>query len=101
MSLEPRDNFGAKLAESDQLREQYLFLLEFFVHRIKCNKLIKYNGMFCTPTSIFIRFLSFKNDDIEVLPVDVMFEPVAGVNSGSVETGIGIKISTHCSFDNI
>lgn len=82
--IKPRDNFGTKLAEPNDLREQYLFLLEFYVHRINCKKLVKLNGMFCVPTSIFIRFLNFKNEDIEVLPVDLMFQPVSGVNSGSV-----------------
>ncbi|XP_015586034.1 uncharacterized protein LOC107263387 [Cephus cinctus] len=71
--------FGARDRPAPKLKEQYLFLLEFFVHHITGERLAKLNQMFFVPTSVCFQFLDFKDEDIQVTPVDPMFEPQAGI----------------------
>ncbi|XP_012259381.2 uncharacterized protein LOC105687975 [Athalia rosae] len=76
----PKSGFGARKGNAEPAtREQYLFLLEFFVHSISGDRLAKLNQMFFVPTSVCFRFLTFNDDGIEVTPVDPMFEPQAGI----------------------
>ena len=75
----PTSVFGEKQPPAQEFKEQYLFLLEFFVHEIKGERLAKLNQMFFVPTSVSLQFLEFKEDDLEVTPVDPMFEPQAGI----------------------
>lgn len=61
-------------------KEQYLFLMEFFIHHVTGDRLAKLNQMFFVPTTITVEFLRFKDDQgIEITPVDPMFHPQAGV----------------------
>ncbi|XP_012285958.1 uncharacterized protein LOC105702736 [Orussus abietinus] len=71
--------FGGRSPRPPDIKEQYLFLLEFFVHQITGERLAKLNQMFFVPTSVCFKFLSFTEEDIEVTPVDPMFEPQAGI----------------------
>ncbi|XP_046469249.1 uncharacterized protein [Neodiprion pinetum] len=76
----PSAGFGTRTKnETPDMKEQYLFLLEFFVHSISGERLAKLNQMFFVPTSVCFRFLTFNDDSIEVTPVDPMFEPQAGI----------------------
>ncbi|XP_017788184.1 PREDICTED: uncharacterized protein LOC108570787 [Habropoda laboriosa] len=66
-------------------QEQYLFLLEFFVQHMTSERLAKLNQMFFVPTTISVEFLNFTGEDnIQITPVDPLFQPQAGV-AGDVE----------------
>ncbi|XP_014483284.1 PREDICTED: uncharacterized protein LOC106748881 [Dinoponera quadriceps] len=61
-------------------KEYYLFLLEFYVKEASSKRLAKLNEMFFVPTSICFEFLGFvKEDDLQVTPVDPLFQPQAGI----------------------
>ncbi|XP_015184045.1 PREDICTED: uncharacterized protein LOC107070396 [Polistes dominula] len=65
---------------SENNKEQYLFLLEFCIQRITGKRLAKLNQMFFVPTSVGLEFLHFtEEDNIEITPVDLLFEPQAGI----------------------
>ncbi|XP_015122391.1 uncharacterized protein LOC107044856 [Diachasma alloeum] len=64
-------------------REQYLFLLEFFIHRIDSERLGRFNEMFYVPTTVTLNFLNLQDDSIEITPVDPMFEPLSGIPGDS------------------
>ncbi|CAB0029365.1 unnamed protein product [Trichogramma brassicae] len=71
-------NDPSNLGCPNPCREQYLFLLEFYVRHVDCCRLIKLNQVFCVPTTIAFRFLDFKaDDDLQFTPVDTLFEPLA------------------------
>ncbi|XP_076760302.1 uncharacterized protein LOC143428910 [Xylocopa sonorina] len=62
------------------VKEQYLFLLEFFIQHMTSERLAKLNQMFFVPTTISVEFLDFTgNDGIEITSVDPLFQPQAGV----------------------
>lgn len=72
--------FGARDVLPAETNEQYLFLLEFFIHHMTSERLAKLNQMFFVPTTIAVEFLDFVGkDSIEITPVDPLFEPQAGV----------------------
>ncbi|KAK9310474.1 hypothetical protein QLX08_000227 [Tetragonisca angustula] len=72
--------FGARDIVPPDSKEQYLFLLEFFIHRVTSERLAKLNQMFFVPTTISVEFLHFAGKDgIEITPVDPLFQPQAGV----------------------
>ncbi|XP_067213757.1 uncharacterized protein [Linepithema humile] len=48
---------------SNDCKEYYLFLLEFFIKQVSSNRLTKLNQMFFVPTTIYFGFLDFVNDD--------------------------------------
>ncbi|XP_047370059.1 uncharacterized protein LOC124957250 [Vespa velutina] len=76
----PPSIFGIREEIADDYKEQYLFLLEFFIHRITGERLAKLNQMFFVPTSVGLEFLHFTEDDkIEITPVDFLFVPQAGI----------------------
>lgn len=61
-------------------REHYLFLLELFVRQASGDRLAKLNQMFFVPTSVHFEFLDFVDEnDLTVTPVDLLFQPQAGV----------------------
>ncbi|KAK0082017.1 hypothetical protein PV325_011221 [Microctonus aethiopoides] len=63
-------------------KNEYLFLLEFFVHSITGERLAKLNEMFPFPTSIFLHFFNLDdNDVVEVKPVDQQFLKSSGDSS--------------------
>ncbi|KAK0180803.1 hypothetical protein PV327_003148 [Microctonus hyperodae] len=62
-------------------KNEYLFLLEFFVHSITGERLAKLNQMFPLPTSIFLHFFNMNNNDVEVKPVDQKFLQSSGDSS--------------------
>ncbi|XP_011300212.1 uncharacterized protein [Fopius arisanus] len=64
-------------------REQYLFLLEFFIHRIDSQRLGRFNEMFYVPTTVTLKFLNLQDDSIKITPVDPMFEPLSGIPGDS------------------
>ena len=76
---------GSRDLESSQIKEQYLFLLEFFVHRVTSERLAKLNRMFFVPTRVCLKFLDFDEDDMAVTPVDLLFEPKAGATAEQIE----------------
>ena len=78
--IKPTSVFGEKQPPAKESKEQYLFLLEFYVHEIRGERLAKLNQMFFVPTSVSFQFLEFNDDDQEVTPVDPMFEPQAGIS---------------------
>uniref|UniRef100_A0A6V7JTC4 Uncharacterized protein n=1 Tax=Bracon brevicornis TaxID=1563983 RepID=A0A6V7JTC4_9HYME len=65
--------------------EQYLFLMQFFIHHIESERLGRLNEMFYVPTTATLNFLHIQDDSIEITPVDPMFEPLAGI-PGDKET---------------
>ncbi|XP_012244186.1 uncharacterized protein LOC105681117 [Bombus impatiens] len=72
--------FGSRDAVSSDCKEQYLFLLEFFIHHVTSERLAKLNQMFFVPTTISVEFLNFTGrNGIEITPVDPLFQPQAGV----------------------
>ncbi|KAK2581911.1 hypothetical protein KPH14_002367 [Odynerus spinipes] len=72
--------FGAREDPAEDPHEQFLFLLEFYVHRITGERLAKLNQMFFVPTCVGLQFLDFtEEDEIEITPVDLLFEPQAGI----------------------
>ena len=72
--------FGTRDIAPPDSKEQYLFLLEFFIHHITSERLAKLNQMFFVPTTITVEFLNFKGKEgIEITPVDPLFHPQAGV----------------------
>ncbi|XP_012150901.1 uncharacterized protein LOC105661751 [Megachile rotundata] len=73
--------FGSRVDKSSpEVTEQYLFLLEFFIHHLTSERLAKLNQMFFVPTTISVEFLNFKDEDgIQITPVDPLFQPQAGV----------------------
>lgn len=72
--------FGVREDLAENNKEQYLFLLEFCIHRITGKRLAKLNQMFFVPTSVGLEFLHFtEEDNIEITPVDLLFEPQAGI----------------------
>ncbi|KAI4498173.1 hypothetical protein M0802_006659 [Mischocyttarus mexicanus] len=72
--------FGTREDLTEDNKEQYLFLLEFCIHRITGKRLAKLNQMFYVPTTVGLEFLHFtKEDNIEITPVDLLFEPQAGI----------------------
>nr|XP_050868777.1 uncharacterized protein LOC127072398 [Vespula vulgaris] len=76
----PPPIFGIREEIVDDYKEQYLFLLEFFIHRVTGERLAKLNRMFFVPTSIGLEFLHFTEEDkIEITPVDLLFVPQAGI----------------------
>lgn len=67
-------------------REQYIFLLEFFIYKITGKRLSKLNEMFFVPTTVTLNLLNINFDDkIDITPVDPMFKPLAGI-PGDFET---------------
>ncbi|XP_072745712.1 uncharacterized protein [Anoplolepis gracilipes] len=61
-------------------KEHYLFLLELFVRQASGDRLAKLNQMFFVPTSVHFGFLDFVDEnDLTVTPVDLLFQPQAGV----------------------
>lgn len=62
---------------SNDCKEHYLFLLEFFIKQASSNRLAKLNQMFCVPTTIYFGFLDFVDDDD--LMVTAMDQPQAGI----------------------
>lgn len=84
-------------------REQYLFLLEFYVRCIQSPRLTKLNEMFYVPTTVAFRFLDFEtvisksksifhslkikwyifiyqqDDELQLTPVNTQFQPQAGI----------------------
>ncbi|XP_029664593.1 uncharacterized protein LOC115236348 [Formica exsecta] len=67
-------------APPEECREHYLFLLELFVKQASGDRLAKLNKMFFVPTSVHFGFLDFVDeDDLTVTPVDLLFQPQAGV----------------------
>ncbi|XP_063984271.1 uncharacterized protein LOC135166155 [Diachasmimorpha longicaudata] len=64
-------------------REQYLFLLEFFIHRIDSERLGRFNEMFYVPTTVTLNFLNLQDDSIQLTPVDPMFEPLSAIPGDS------------------
>lgn len=64
---------------SEDCKEYYLFLLEFFVKRVWGDRLAKLNQMFFVPTSVEFSFLDFADDDLQVTPVDPLFQSLAGI----------------------
>lgn len=71
---------GAREDPADDAKEQYLFLVEFYIHHVTGDRLAKLNQMFFVPTTIFFEFLRFTNEDgFEITPVDPLFNPQAGV----------------------
>lgn len=80
--LSPPSIFGIREELTDDYKEQYLYLLEFFIHRITGERLAKLNQMFFVPTSLALEFLQFteeEEDNIEITPVDLLFVPQAGI----------------------
>ncbi|KAK1121459.1 hypothetical protein K0M31_010260 [Melipona bicolor] len=72
--------FGVRDIVPPDSKEQYLFLLEFFIHHITSERLAKLNQMFFVPTTISVEFLNFTGkESIEITPVDPLFQPQAGV----------------------
>lgn len=64
----------------EDCKEHYLFLLELLVRRVSGDRLAKLNQMFFVPTSVCFEFLDFKGEDaLAVTPVDLLFQPQAGV----------------------
>lgn len=61
-------------------REQYMFLLEFFINKITGERLNKLNDMFFVPTTVGLNFF---NETVEITPVDPMFNPLAGIPGDS------------------
>ncbi|XP_033224194.1 uncharacterized protein LOC117177529 [Belonocnema kinseyi] len=78
--IKPTPVFGEKQLPAPEFKEQYLFLLEFYIHELRGDRLAKLNQMFFVPTCVGFQFLNFKDDDLEVTPVDPMFEPQAGIS---------------------
>ncbi|KAJ8667990.1 hypothetical protein QAD02_009653 [Eretmocerus hayati] len=71
---------AANVEQKQPCKEQYLFLLEFYVRFIQSPRLAKLNEMFFVPTTVNFRFLDFRKDpELALTPVDPMFEPQAGV----------------------
>ncbi|KAG6797769.1 hypothetical protein HZU73_07089 [Apis mellifera caucasica] len=72
--------FGSREVVAFENKEQYLFLLEFFIHHMTSERLAKLNQMFFVPTTISVEFLNFTGrEGIEITPVDPMFHPQAGI----------------------
>ncbi|XP_076248656.1 uncharacterized protein LOC143188334 [Calliopsis andreniformis] len=71
---------GSREDPPPEAQEQYLFLMEFFIHHVTGDRLAKLNQMFFVPTTISFEFLRFKDEEgIEITPVDPLFQPQAGV----------------------
>lgn len=65
---------------SEDCKEYYLFLLEFFVKQVSGVRLRKLNQMFAVPTSVHFSFLDFtEEDNLYVTPVDPLFQAQEGV----------------------
>lgn len=78
--VEAVPEFGSRDTVGPDNKEQYLFLLEFFIHHMTSERLAKLNQMFFVPTTISVEFLHFTGEKgIEITPVDPMFQPQAGV----------------------
>ncbi|XP_034947228.1 uncharacterized protein [Chelonus insularis] len=66
--------------------EQYLFLLEFFIHYLSGDRLKKINQTCLVPTSVSLQFLNLEeNDAIKITPVDLMFTPRVKDSTSDVE----------------
>lgn len=68
-------------------KEQYLFLLEFFVHYITGERVSKLNETLRGPTSILLQFLGIQNESIEITPAHQQLSPLArpGIGARDVE----------------
>lgn len=73
--------YGSREQASPEVcKEHYLFLLELFVKQASSDRLAKLNQMFFIPTSVHFGFLDFVDEnDLTVTPVNLLFEPQAGV----------------------
>lgn len=78
--IKPTPVFGEKQPPPPEFKEQFLFLLEFYIYEIKGERLAKLNQMFFVPTCVNFHFLDFNDDDLEITPVNLMFEPQAGIS---------------------
>ena len=63
--------FGSREVIAFENKEQYLFLLEFFIHHMTSERLAKLNQMFFVPTTISVEFLNFTGrEGIEINKFD-------------------------------
>lgn len=99
--IQPTETFGKRDPPSEEPKEQYLFLLEFFVHRVTGDRLAKLNRMFFVPTCVCLKFLHFDDEDITVTPVDPMFEPQAGVGDDSEVFDAGRSVMFAIARDSV
>ncbi|CAG5081855.1 Protein of unknown function [Cotesia congregata] len=65
------------MSDQSSSKEQYLFLLEFFVHYITGERVSKLNETLRGPTSILLQFLGIQNDAIEITPAHQQLSPLA------------------------
>ncbi|XP_044589008.1 uncharacterized protein LOC123268175 [Cotesia glomerata] len=65
------------MSDPSSSKEQYLFLLEFFVHYITGERVSKLNETLRGPTSILLQFLGIQNDAIEITPAHQQLSPWA------------------------
>lgn len=78
--IKPTPVFGEKQPPPPEFKEQFLFLLEFYIYEIRGERLAKLNQMFFVPTCVNFHFLDFKDNDLEITPVNLMFEPQIGIS---------------------
>ncbi|XP_057333765.1 uncharacterized protein LOC130672962 [Microplitis mediator] len=78
---------GTDKESNSSVKEQYLFLLEFFVHYITGDRILKLNETLRGPTSIELKFLNFQNEAIEITPTHQELSPLArpGIRTHDVE----------------
>lgn len=83
-------------------KDHYLFLLEFFVKQVLSKRLAKLNQMFYVPTCVRFGFLDFLDeDDLQVTPVDSLFQPQAGAAYGAEVFNVGKSVLFAVDFDAV
>lgn len=83
-------------------KEYYLFLLEFYVKDASGDRLAKLNQMFFVPTSIRFEFLDFVDeDDLQVTPVDPLFQPQAGIANDVEVFNMGKSVLFAVDYDAV
>ncbi|EFN88831.1 uncharacterized protein LOC105189719 [Harpegnathos saltator] len=83
-------------------KEYYLFLLELYLKEASGSRLAKLNQMFFVPTSVRFEFLDFVDeDDLQLTPVDALFQPQAGVANDVEVFNAGKSVLFAVDFDAV
>lgn len=82
-------------------KDHYLFLLEFYVKQASGSRLAKLNKMFFVPTSVSFEFLDFADQDLEVVPVDSLFQPRIGVANNVEIFNAGKSVLFAIEYDTV
>lgn len=99
----PKPAYGSREEEPPEgCKEYYLFLLEFYVKEASGDRLAKLNQMFFVPTSVSFGFLDFVDeDDLQVTPVDPLFQPQAGIANDVEVFNAGKSVLFAVDFDAV